>query len=668
MNNLYHIIAWVLIAISALDGTSARAESGTHTLTADVPLPDSLITDDYVYEYTFSDFDKAVRIMAELRKRNTLPPFRLDITEGDLYFNTGRYLQALKFYRRVLESDSVRHDDRRYMEQVHRMISCYDCLHDETKKAGYVRLLLKKAEECGSMEMKSIALFNMGKMLYYQEDKQRGYELIREAISLMKQADYKYKYDNLRYNYNSLLVMQQRDKRYEDALLTLDELDKVVTEATHEEPGIDHLAEKEKKTMYAQRAVLLSKVGRMREADEAYRAWENIGKAYTKDDYLIVPYLMDRKMYDKVIEMYTPRETFLRANRDTVNYHMIAVKRSLGRAYEGKKDYKRAARYYEQLAILTDSLKAREQKSSAIELATVYETNEREAELLERTRQVKIRNVILVSGGILLLALSVLFVRNAQHVRTVRRKNGTMVKTIQELLSQKKELYEARERIRILSESKYPAPEYTGMPDKAHPADETDPDTSATAKKPDGMEMLDTVNVPDAAIRMTGSAGIAADTDTDADATTDMDAGTSGRNGHPVTPEEEDNRRLFEELDGIVTREKLFLNPDLSRDELAKLIYVNKNRFGNILQQNAGMNATGYLNNKRLEYATKLMEENPLFTVTAIAVACGIPNVPTFHRLFRGKFGMTPAEYKKELKSAEKDAKADENGQSDTYL
>lgn len=677
MNNLYHIIAWVLIAISALDGTSARAESGTHTLTADVPLPDSLITDDHVYEYTFSDFDKAVRIMAELRKRNTLPPFRLDITEGDLYFNTGRYLQALKFYRRVLESDSVRHDDRRYMEQVHRMISCYDCLHDETKKAGYVRLLLKKAEECGSMEMKSIALFNMGKMLYYQEDKQRGYELIREAISLMKQADYKYKYDNLRYNYNSLLVMQQRDKRYEDALLTLDELDKVVTEATHEEPGIDHLAEKEKKTMYAQRAVILSRLGRTKEADEAYRAWENIGKAYTKDDYLIVPYLMGRKMYDKVIEMYTPREAFLRANRDTVNYHMMTVKRSLGKAYEGKKDYKRAARYYEQLAILTDSLKAREQKSSAIELATVYETNEREAELLEQTKQVKIRNVILVSGGILLLVLSVLFVRNVQHVRTVRRKNGTMVKTIRELLSQKKELYEARERIRILSESKYTgAPEYTGMPertdadmpDKPRPADETGSDAPATAKMPDGMEVPDTVNAPDAAARITGPAGIAADADTAAVATTDMDTGTAGCNGNPVTPEEEDNRRLFEELDGIVTREKLFLNPDVTRDELAKLIYVNKNRFGNILQQNVKMNATGYLNNKRLEYATKLMEENPLFTVTAIAVACGIPNVPTFHRLFRGKFGMTPAEYKKELKSAKKEAKAGENGQSDTCL
>ena len=204
-------------------------------------------------------------------------------------------------------------------------------------------MLLQKAEQCGNKEMKSIALFNMGKMIYYQEDKPRGYEMIKEAISQMKQTDYKYKYDNLRYNYNSLFIMQQRDKRYEDALQTLEELEKVVTEATNGEPGIGNLAEKERKTLYAHRAVVFSRLGRIREADEAYRAWEAIGEAYTKDDYLIIPYLMDRKRYDKLIEMYTPHEVFLYANKDTVNYHMMTVKRSLAKAYEGKGNYKQAS-------------------------------------------------------------------------------------------------------------------------------------------------------------------------------------------------------------------------------------------------------------------------------------------------------------------------------------
>lgn len=561
------MLAWGLIVTATLNITDAHAKSNS--------LPDSLLTDDYVYEYTFSDFDKAVQIMKELRKRDTYSQFRLDVTEGDLYFNTGQYLQALKYYKRVMESDTVRNSDKEYMEQVHRMISCYDCLHDEAKKANYVELLLQRAEQCDNKEMKSIALFNMGKMIYYQEDKPRGYEMIKEAISLMKQTDYKYKYDNLRYNYNSLLIMQQRDKRYEEALQTLEELEKVVTGATDEEPGIGNLAEKEQKTMYAQRAVLLSRLGRVKEADEAYRAWETIGKTYIKDDYLIIPYLMDKKQYDKVIEMYTPREAFLYANKDTVNYHMMTVKRSLAKAYEGKGNYKLASQYYEALAILTDSLKVREQKSSAIELAIVYETHEREAELQEQTERVKRRTVMLLSSGVVLLILLMLFVLNVRYTHTIRRKNTAMVKTIDDLLNYKDELDEAKEKLRKL------------------PGNDTTTDT---------------------------------ETDTE---------------------EEEKNRVVFEKLDSMVTREKLFLNPDFSRDDLVKLIGVNKTRVGKILQQNTGLNTTGYINKKRLEYAAKLLKNNPDYTIQAIAETCGLPNIPTFNRLFRSKFGITPSEYRK---------------------
>ncbi len=51
----------------------------------DSGFPDSLIDIDHVYEYTYSDFDKAKIIMEELRKRGEEPEYDLDRTEGDLY-------------------------------------------------------------------------------------------------------------------------------------------------------------------------------------------------------------------------------------------------------------------------------------------------------------------------------------------------------------------------------------------------------------------------------------------------------------------------------------------------------------------------------------------------------------------------------------------------------
>lgn len=75
------------------------------------------------------------------------------------------------------------------------MVSCYDCLHDEVRKADYVKQLLEKAEACGNKVMQSVALFNMGKMIYYQEDKEQDYQMIKKAVGLMEATDYKYKYD-----------------------------------------------------------------------------------------------------------------------------------------------------------------------------------------------------------------------------------------------------------------------------------------------------------------------------------------------------------------------------------------------------------------------------------------------------------------------------------------
>ena len=271
-------------------------------------LPDSLITDDNVYKYTFSDFDKAQQVMEQLRKRKSLSMFRMDVVEGDLYFNVGQYYKALKFYNRALDSDSVRNNDKNYMEQVHRMISCYDCLHNENKKSLYVYLLLKRAEQCGDKAMQSVALFNMGKMLYYQGNKEKGYEYLEQAIEMMSKTDYRYKYDNLRYDYNTLLIFQKSDRRNEEALRTLAALEKVVTEETGSETPMEGLSAKEKKAMYAHYAVVLFRLEQAEEAERYYRKFLAASEEYDRDDYLIMPYLFDRKMYDQVIRMNAARE------------------------------------------------------------------------------------------------------------------------------------------------------------------------------------------------------------------------------------------------------------------------------------------------------------------------------------------------------------------------
>lgn len=119
----------------------------------------------------------------------------------------------------------------------------------------------------------------------------------------------------------------------------------------------------------------------------------------------------------------------------------------------------------------------------------------------------------------------------------------------------------------------------------------------------------------------------------------------------PTSPDSEstadENERLFVKLDSQITRQRLFLNPNFGRAEMARLIGVDKNRIGHIMSKYSdASNASVYINTKRVEYGAKLLLMHPEYTIAAIATECGMTNTVTFNRTFREVYGMTPSEYR----------------------
>lgn len=111
------------------------------------------------------------------------------------------------------------------------------------------------------------------------------------------------------------------------------------------------------------------------------------------------------------------------------------------------------------------------------------------------------------------------------------------------------------------------------------------------------------------------------------------------------------NKMIFEKLDYIIKRDKMYLSPDLSREELARIVRMNNTRFAKMIKENTDTNLNGYINNLRLNYAIHLMKEQPDYTLRAIAESSGINSMPTFHQLFKGRTGMTPSEFKNAQKN-----------------
>ncbi len=114
--------------------------------------------------------------------------------------------------------------------------------------------------------------------------------------------------------------------------------------------------------------------------------------------------------------------------------------------------------------------------------------------------------------------------------------------------------------------------------------------------------------------------------------------------------DETDPEKLrFDAVDRLIMKEELFRNPDFGRDELMRLLGVDKNNLATIIQRYTGTNVVGYVNGKRMEYAVSLMKEHPEYTLAAIAEACGIKTPATFIRNFRSSYDLTPSEYRKSL-------------------
>ncbi len=95
---------------------------------------------------------------------------------------------------------------------------------------------------------------------------------------------------------------------------------------------------------------------------------------------------------------------------------------------------------------------------------------------------------------------------------------------------------------------------------------------------------------------------------------------------------------------------KPYLNPNISPQDIADNIKINKHHLSEILNLNFGKNFNGFINLYRIEEAKKLLTDNHNnITMLAIAYDSGFNSKSSFNRAFKEITGNTPSEYKKNM-------------------
>lgn len=114
-----------------------------------------------------------------------------------------------------------------------------------------------------------------------------------------------------------------------------------------------------------------------------------------------------------------------------------------------------------------------------------------------------------------------------------------------------------------------------------------------------------------------------------------------------------DSSILKEKLDRLIQEEQVFKIPELNLNQLANRLEVPAYILSQLINQEYNQNFFHFINDFRIEFATKKIIEGELSTLTLAGVAyeSGFNSKSTFNRAFKRKMGCTPKEYSSKKKN-----------------
>lgn len=116
------------------------------------------------------------------------------------------------------------------------------------------------------------------------------------------------------------------------------------------------------------------------------------------------------------------------------------------------------------------------------------------------------------------------------------------------------------------------------------------------------------------------------------------------------------DEQLFQRINDVVVREKLFLNPHFERQSIMERFHLSKDRVGSIFSKGSKYGRiSNYLQQLRLDYSAMLLVTQPDMSIVQIATDSGFSSTSYFSSSFRQHFSMSPSDFRRDaLKSADR--------------
>lgn len=563
-------------------------------LMADEATNADSITTEYIRSIYIEKPKCALKLLDVAENKKSMPLRVIDelrsLSYRNLFMNKLAYVYARKSY--VL--DSVYQKDPEHLLKMTVYLAELSFLMSKYNESmNYALDGIAQSKRLEDRVSEARLLYCIGENNRMLSFKDKAYDYFDSAIDLLKGRKGVKEIGMLSSFYGGKMSYLMTDSLYEDASVMALEREKQIKKLETLPDVPKGLVDMQYGYLYSKWAYNCYMEKKYGQAEKYFAMYQSTEYSRTPDGKMYsIPYLLASKHYKQVIDNSQEFKELMRKQQDTINAQYMNVLEREVQAYMGMGNYKEAAILQGAIIAITDSINNRDKENAALELNTMYDTSEKEDYIAKQAFQLKVRNITLTFlTCITLLTLFVLW-RMWRFNHIIRYKNKILAKFINERLARKKD-------------------------SQSLDIDE---------------QLMISQDIEDESILFG-----------DQEEISDETGKASG--------EEEENKKIFIELNRIVVQDQLYLSSELSREDLAQLVHLNNARFARMIKECTGTNFNGYINDLRIDYAIKLLKLHPNYTIRAIADEVGFNSTPILYNLFKKKTGMTPYKFKKAQES-----------------
>ena len=563
-------------------------------LMADEATNADSITTEYIRSIYIEKPKCALKLLDVAENKKSMPLRVIDelrsLSYRNLFMNKLAYVYARKSY--VL--DSVYQKDPEHLLKMTVYLAELSFLMSKYNESmNYALDGIAQSKRLEDRVSEARLLYCIGENNRMLSFKDKAYDYFDSAIDLLKGRKGVKEIGMLSSFYGGKMSYLMTDSLYEDASVMALEREKQIKKLETLPDVPKGLVDMQYGYLYSKWAYNCYMEKKYEQAEKYFAMYQSTEYSRTPDGKMYsIPYLLASKYYKQVIDNCQEFKELMRKQQDTINAQYMNVLEREVQAHMGMGNYKEAAILQGAIIAITDSINNRDKENAALELNTMYDTSEKEDYIAKQAFQLKVRNITLTFlTCITLLTLFVLW-RMWRFNHIIRYKNKILAKFINERLARKKD-------------------------SQSLDIDE---------------QLMISQDIEDESILF--------------DDQEEISDGTGKASG-----EEEENKKIFIELNRIVVQDQLYLSSELSREDLAQLVHLNNARFARMIKECTGTNFNGYINDLRIDYAIKLLKLHPNYTIRAIADEVGFNSTPILYNLFKKKTGMTPYEFKKAQES-----------------